>query len=60
MKNVKVKVEAGNKKYGTVVGTCACKHTFQDKQYGGGRRLCNLCASGTKRRCTVCGKEENV
>lgn len=45
------------KKNGTVVAACVCTHTFQDKQYGAGRRLHNICGKGTKRRCTVCSKE---
>jgi len=39
---------------------CDCKHDFQDKEYGKGKRL----ATPTKKdkiniiyRCTVCGKE---
>ena len=43
-------------KSGTIIAPCLCKHDFQDKQYKG-QRLHNICAKGTKRRCTVCGKE---
>jgi len=37
--------------------TCACKHPFQDRRYGKGRRVHN---EGTKHgpKCTVCGKEK--
>lgn len=42
---------------------CSCKHEYQDRQYGQGRRYMNLTAKsagGTKRiyRCTVCGAEQ--
>lgn len=38
---------------------CAgCKpHDFQDRVYGKNKRVFTLRAKGTKRACTVCGKE---
>lgn len=56
------KVERGTvtKKSGTFVAACGCTHAYQDREYGKGRRLHNICAGGAKRRCTVCGKEAGV
>jgi len=42
----------------TKVISCTCKHAFQDKEYGKGNRLMNVCAKGF--RCTVCGEEHSV
>ena len=46
---------------------CNCKHEFQDKLYGIGRRLANLVNKSVKSasnnvdyRCTVCGKSHTV
>ncbi len=46
---------------------CTCKHEFQDKVYGLGRRLANLVTKTLKSasnqcdyRCTVCGKSHTV
>lgn len=46
---------------------CNCKHEFQDKVYGIGRRLANLVTKTLKStsnqcdyRCTVCGKAHTV
>ena len=36
---------------------CDCKHEFQDKQYGKGRRVHTTNEKG-RFRCTVCGKEK--
>ncbi len=41
---------------------CGCKHVFQDKHYGLGKRLWNVVkhagkTTKTVKRCTVCGKE---
>ena len=33
---------------------CSCKHAYQDKRYGPGKRVHNKCRTG-KYRCTVCG-----
>ena len=32
-------------------------HTFQDSEYGKGKRVMNTCDGGDKARCTVCGYE---
>jgi hypothetical protein len=40
----------------SMVLTCSCKHEFQDKKYGEGRRKMNKTKDGNY-RCTVCGKE---
>ena len=40
---------------------CECKHPYQDKRHGKGRRVANKCA-GTQNvvyRCTVCLKEHS-
>ena len=36
---------------------CSCKHTYQDKHYGPGKRVHNKCIKDrvVKYRCTVCG-----
>jgi hypothetical protein len=43
---------------------CDCKHEFQDKEYGPGRRLHNLMGhkegQSRKYRCAVCGKEREA
>jgi len=46
----------------TAVKTCiaGCKHEWQDKKYGPGKRLHNLKKAGTGSQeytCTVCRKE---
>lgn len=40
---------------------CSCKHEYQDKKYGKGRRVANKCAGKTNvvYRCTVCLKEHS-
>lgn len=43
----------------TVRLPCNCKNVFQDKKYGGGIRIHNICGSrGSDRpaRCTSCGE----
>lgn len=40
----------------SVIKKCTCESKFQDEVYGKGNRVCNE-TSGTKVRCTVCGKE---
>lgn len=46
----------------TVVITCVdgCKSEYQDKVYGVGKRLANLCYKTENCRCTVCGKVQPV
>jgi len=44
---------------------CYCKHPFQDKRYGKGRRVHNLTGKNGKGlspiyRCTVCKAERGV
>lgn len=36
----------------TQILSCVCKHEFQDKEYGKGKRLFNNNTKGA--RCTVC------
>jgi hypothetical protein len=40
---------------------CTCKHEYQDKTHGKGKRAANPCNNKTKtkvaHRCTVCGKQ---
>ena len=41
----------------TVIKRCSCKHEWQDKRYGAGKRLMNALKKGTgpqEYRCTVC------
>lgn len=38
---------------------CTCKHEYQDKLYGKGKRVFNLCKKGISGRCTVCGREQS-
>ena len=49
---------------GTAILPCGCKHDSQDKMYGNGMRLHNVCKgsgdSPNGRRCTVCGKVKMV
>lgn len=40
----------------TDVRVCKCKHDFQDRTYGEGKRLHNLTATGAN--CTVCGDKK--
>ena len=48
-------------RYGTIVHKCTCKGTkateYQDKVYGHGMRVFNLCKLGENARCTCCAKE---
>ena len=43
---------------GTVIKRCTCKHAYQDKRYGRGKRVHNV-GEGNKGNvpevCTVCG-----
>ena len=49
-----------NTKYGVVIKPCTCKHEFQDKRYGQGQRVFNICINPKdgNARCTVCGKKK--
>ena len=41
-----------------MIKKCSCKHEYQDKTYGKGRRVFNECVKDRKHtgwRCTVCG-----
>jgi hypothetical protein len=40
----------------TAIKTCDCKHEFQDKKYGEGKRVHNLVNKDGTWRCTVCSK----
>ena len=49
-------------KYGAVIIKCTCTNDFQDKVYGKGMRVANLCKQkSTKiaKRCTICKKEHD-
>lgn len=41
----------------TAIKKCTCEHEYQDKTYGKGNRVFNLCEGKKTWRCTVCGKE---
>lgn len=41
---------------GTKIVSCDCKHEYQDKRYGQGKRVANV-VSAKESRCTVCGKK---
>ena len=42
----------------TKIKSCTCKHEWQDKTYGVGKRVMNSTTKETTTyRCTVCGKE---
>ena len=45
---------------GAVIKSCTCKHEFQDKRYGQGKRVFNKKAdkSSSGYKCTVCGSEK--
>ena len=47
-----------NAKYGVVILPCDCAYEYQDRKYGAGKRLHNLCELGAKARCSVCSKEK--
>jgi hypothetical protein len=51
-------------KSGTAVIRCDCRHPYQDRVYGAGRRLGNFTKSmkGERRqaRCTVCSKLQDA
>ena len=38
----------------TKIINCTCKHKFQDKRYGAGRRVANYKADGNSVVCTIC------
>lgn len=38
-----------------MIKKCLCKHEYQDKEHGKGKRVFNKMATGNY-RCTVCGK----
>ncbi len=43
----------------TKIIKCTCKHDYQDKKYGKGKRVANECTSKSMNkqyRCTVCLK----
>jgi len=47
----------------TVIVNCNCKHEYQDKQYGKGRRVANVTTKEVGKNkfvatCTVCNKEK--
>lgn len=39
----------------TKIISCDCKHEYQDKRYGAGKRVANIKDNGDY-RCTVCDK----
>lgn len=45
-------------KSGTVIVRCNCASPYQDKKYGDGLRVFNLCAKKERgqARCSVCGR----
>ena len=46
------------KAQGTAVIHCDCKNAYQDKHYGTGMRVHNVCGDKSQdARCTVCSKE---
>ena len=40
-----------------MIGRCTCKHNWQDRKYGKGKRVKNVTTKGY--RCTVCGTENS-
>lgn len=54
----------GKVKHGTVTMRCKCTNDkvvpYQEKEYGVGMRVHNLCKAGKAARCTVCLKEKDV
>ena len=40
-----------------MIKLCTCKHPYQDKKYGKGKRVFNLRKKEGTYRCTVCGAE---
>ena len=44
----------------TIIRYCSCKHEYQDKRYGEGKRVMNPTKDDKyPYRCTVCGKENS-
>lgn len=41
----------------TKIVNCDCQHSFQDKEYGPGKRLANYATKNGRFRCTVCERE---
>ncbi len=39
-----------------MIKSCKCKHDYQDKKYGKGKRVANKTTKGSY-RCTVCKAE---
>lgn len=42
---------------------CNCSNSYQDKLYGKGMRIHNICSKDPRikqARCTVCGKVKNI
>jgi hypothetical protein len=39
---------------------CTCKHEYQDKRYGEGKRVHNLAVKAEAWRCTVCGAKNGT
>jgi hypothetical protein len=44
----------------TTIVTCICYSPFQDKTYGGWRRIANIMKDITKAKCTVCAKIHSI
>ena len=40
----------------TKIVKCDCKHEYQDKKHGDGKRVANFSKKNMGHRCTVCGK----
>lgn len=41
-----------------IIHKCSCKNSFQDENYGSGKRVMNKTSKGYS--CTVCGKDHVV
>lgn len=44
----------------TVIIPCKCKHEYQDKKYGDGKRVHNVGGAGKEASCTVCSSTKPV
>lgn len=53
-------IKTDKKVSGVIVTKCNCKHEFQDKQYGKGKRAMNIKRSGDTATCTVCKEEQRI
>lgn len=40
------------------IAQCSCSNEYQDRKYGRGLRVFNVCKKGAARRCTVCLSEQ--